>query len=120
MSHTTTTDVDFSRLEKLREACAELGYAYREHDIVRLFDGAVIEDCVSVTIPTWRLPIAVKDGKASMDTYNGAWGDEALFARLKNRYSSLLVEERARLRGQRVERVQDEQGRTRVRVMVGG
>jgi hypothetical protein len=120
MSHTTTTDVDFSRLEKLREACDELGYGFREHDTVRMFDRTVIEDCTSVTIPEWRFPVAVKDGKVSMDTYNGVWGDEKLFTKLKNRYSTLLVEERARLRGQRVERVQDEQGRTRVRVMVGG
>jgi len=117
MSHTVKVKTNLSDVDKLRTACAALGYGLKlDVERVKLFQGS-IENAHEVSIPGWRYPVAVKGTEIFFDNYNGAWGDPKLLKRLENRYGMLLVEERAKARGESTRWTTDEQGRTQLEII---
>lgn len=116
MSHTTTVNLEVKDVDALLQACADLGYFVKRDARVRLYDGTVVEDCISVQPPRWVYPIAIKDGAVRYDNYNGAWGDEGDVRRLKQRYARNAVVNAARRTGRRVVEEKAEDGRIRLRV----
>ena len=102
MSHTTTIELEVKDLDALREACRSLALEYAENVTVDLYDGTRVENCFSVKLPGWRFPAVFKDGRVHYDNYEGAWGKQAEFDRLRQRYSTNVQIATAKRKGYRV------------------
>jgi hypothetical protein len=109
MSHTATIELAIKSMPALRSACIETATPFEELTSVRLYDGALVEDCFSFTPKNWKYPVAAKEGKLYFDNYEGAWGNIDELNRIRQRYAVNVQKEAARARGYRVreERLSD-------------
>jgi len=103
MSHVTTINLEIKDMECFREACADLGYGFEVNTSVQLYQqSACYTDATKVTIPGWKYPLAVKDGKIYYDNYNGSWGTIDKLHALKQRYARNVAVKQAKRKGFRV------------------
>lgn len=108
MSHTATVKMEFRDKEKLKETCERLGYTCQvgSHS-VRLYSETVQAD-MSISLPGWKYPIAIKDGQIKYDNYNGSWGKITELENLQDQYSRDMVFAQAMANGYQVEEVVDD------------
>lgn len=104
MSHTVTVNVEFKDKDSLQKACDAVGAQLRigPHQ-VRLFSSSVQAD-MSIKLPDWNYPIAVKGTTASLDNYGGSWGKMSSFNKLKQTYSEKVATKKAKQLGYMIQR----------------
>jgi hypothetical protein len=61
---------------------------------------------ISIEIPGWRYPIVINNGDASMDNFNGSWGDQKQFDKLTQDYAKEVSIQEAHNAGYTVEQRQ--------------
>jgi hypothetical protein len=93
VSHTATVDVEFKDIKVLEEVCKQMkGVTINttKNQKVKLFSETVTCD-LSIKLPGWNYPIAIKNGKAYFDNYNGHWGKMTEFEKVIQQYAKGVV-----------------------------
>jgi hypothetical protein len=101
MSHKTTVETQFLDQESAQKTVEELGGTFIQAKEVTLFEGR--QECdYAVQLKGWRYPIAVKDGKATFDNYEGRWGTNESFNEFRQKYAENVTLKQAQSGGFRV------------------
>jgi hypothetical protein len=101
MSHKTTVDTQFLDQESAQKTVEELGGTFIQAKEVTLFEGR--QECdYAVQLDGWRYPIAIKDGQATYDNYEGRWGSNESFNQFRQKYAENVTLKQAHTGGFRV------------------
>jgi hypothetical protein len=101
MSHKTSVDTQFLDQESVKKTIEELGGTYIEAKEVNLFEGR--QECdYAVQLRGWRYPVAIKDGVATFDNYEGRWGSQESFNEFRQKYAENVTLKQAQTGGFRV------------------
>ena len=110
MSHITKVKVQFKDVEALKKACQKLHVKVTTGPhTVRLYSGSISTD-LSLKIPGWRYPVAIKDNEAVLDNYNGSWGSMSSLDDVKQGYAVEVAKKKAKNLGFQVTEKQKQDG----------
>ena len=110
MSHITKVKVQFKDLKALKKSCEKVGATVREgKHIVTLYSDSISTD-FSLQLEGWKYPIAIKDGEAILDNYNGNWGSMSQLDQIKQGYAVEVAKKKALNLGYQVTEKQKQDG----------
>ena len=69
---------------------------------------------IAIQLPGWKYPVVINDGKASYDNYNGSWGKQSTFDKMKQNYSTQVATKKARNMGYMVKETAQADGTVRL------
>jgi hypothetical protein len=93
LSHTASVLVEFKDVKVLEETCKAMkGVVINtaKGQKVKLYSETVTCD-LSIKLPGWNYPIAIKEGKAYFDNYQGHWGKMEEFEKVMQQYAKNVV-----------------------------
>ena len=97
MSHIVSIRTQVRDVSALQAACRRLSLKAPVDGTAKLYAASASGQVVE--LPGWHYPVVfdLSSGQAHYDTFNGAWGDEALLGRLLQAYAA----EKARIEARR-------------------
>ena len=118
MSHTATVDVEFKDLGSLKKAVEDMGgsieVAEKGKKLTKKFYSSTEQGDIAIQLPGWKYPVVINDGKASYDNYNGSWGKQSTFDKMKQKYSTAVATKKARRMGYTVKETAKADGTVRL------
>jgi hypothetical protein len=117
MSHTVEVKTEVRNKATLQAACRALKLAAPVQGTHRLYAGRTAEG-MAVTLPGWQYPVVfdTTTGRARLDNYGGAWGNQVELDKLLDRYSAEQVKAIARRKGHTVKEVVLQDGTIEIEV----
>ena len=58
---------------------------------IKFFDGTYVQTDLSIKLPGWRYPVAIRNGDLVLDDYHGHWGDINQLNGILDEYASEVV-----------------------------
>jgi hypothetical protein len=120
VSHIVEIKTEVRDAEAVRAACTRLGLEEPVHGTATLFSGEATG--LLVRLPGWAYPVVfdLSTGQASLDNYEGEWGDPQEFDRFVQAYAVERVKLEARKKGRSVYEQTLPDGSVKLTVTVGG